>query len=323
MLGGRPLWRAAVIAAVVFFPIWLGSTASAGVVRLNASPVVVSEAHHDVSAPLRSIPPAEAVPQEEEGDENRIPRGTGSARGPDGALQQPLTAPALGMPGTAANFAGAQNSDNPGFVFPPDTNGDVGPNHYVQIVNLTFTIFSKTGAKLLGPSPINTIWSGFGGVCQTHNDGDPIVLYDGLADRWMISQFAHTSTTDDQCIAISQTNDPTGAWYRYDFPYSTTLLDDYPKFGVWPDAYYMSANQFTLSTSAFRGTGVVAYERARMLQGLSARAIYIDLGASSSTSSYFGWLPADLDGTTPPPVGAPNHYLAIQGTSLGDPADRL
>ena len=322
----RAVRSAAIIAAVLALPICLSSTASAGRAEPAAlSPVVVSEAHHDVSAPLSSIPPAGTPqPQDEEADNTDVPHAPGRALGPDGALQQPLTAPAPGMPSTVANFAGAQNSDNSGgFVFPPDPNGDVGPNDYVQTVNEVFTIFSKTGAKLLGPTPINTLWSGFGGLCQSHNDGDPVVLYDGLADRWLISQFAHASTAVDQCIAISQTNDPTGAWYRYDFPYSTTVLNDYSKFGVWPDAYYMSANQFTLSTSTFHGTGVVAYERARMLQGLSARAIYFDLGANSSTSGFSSWLPADLDGSTPPPAGAPNHYLTIQGTSLGDPADRL
>jgi hypothetical protein len=227
------------------------------------------------------------------------------------------------MPSPIVSFPGAQNTDNASLVFPPDTNGDVGPSNYVQTVNLTFTIFDKTGNRLLGPSPLNTIWSGFGGLCQTHNDGDPEVVYDELADRWLISQFAFTSTTSHQCIAVSQTGDPTGAWFRYDFPYSNTVLNDYPKIGVWPDAYYLSANQFNLSTNAFSGTGVVAYERARMLQGLSARAIYINLGASSGTSSFSSWLPADLDGSTAPPPGAPNHYLTIQGTSLGDPADRL
>ncbi len=285
--------------------------------------VVLSEAHHDVSPPLRSIPEAAPLPRSGDEVENEIPRVVRIPGGPDGALQHSLNAPVPGMPSPINNFAGAQNTDNASLVFPPDTEGDVGPNNYVQVVNLTFTIFNKAGVKLVGPSPTNTIWSGFGGLCQTHNDGDGVVLYDPLADRWLISQFAITSTASHQCIAISQTGDPTGAWFRYDFPYSTTLLNDYPKFGVWPDAYYMSANQFTLSGSTFSGSGVVAYERARMLQGLSARAVYIDLGANSSTSTFSGLLPADVDGTTPPPAGAPNHYLTIQGTTLGDPADRL
>jgi hypothetical protein len=316
--------RGATIAALLGAPILVTSTAQGGNPRLSGGPPkVISEARHDVSRPLRSIPPAAPVVRTGDEVENEIPRRVRTPGGPDGALQTPLTTPAPGMPSPLTSFPGAQNTNNASLVFPPDPNGDVGPNNYIQVVNLTFTIFSKTGTKLLGPSPINTIWSGFGGLCQTNNDGDPIVLYDRMADRWLISQFAISSTSSHQCIAISQTNDPTGAWFRYDFPYSNTVLNDYPKFGIWPDAYYMSANQFTLSTSTFSGTGVVAYERARMLQGLTARAIYINLGASSSTSGFSSWLPADLDGSMPPPAGAPNHYLTIQGTSLGDPADRL
>jgi hypothetical protein len=320
----RRVVRAAVVAALVSLPILLSSSASVGTARLSAgSPVVISEAHHDVSPPLRSIPPAAPLARTGDEVENAIPHPSGATGGPDLALQPPLTSLPPGMPGTIANFAGAQNSDNAFLVFPPDTNGDVGPNNYVQMVNLTFTIFSKTGTRLLGPLATNTLWSGFGGLCQSNNDGDPIVLYDRIADRWLLSQFAIGSSSTHQCIAISQTGDPTGAWYRYDFPYSTTLINDYPKFGVWPDAYYLSANQFTLSTQTFQGTGVVAYERAQMLQGLPARAIYFDLGASGSTSSFSSWLPADLDSSVLPPAGAPNHYLTIQGTSLGDPADRL
>ena len=312
------------ISALLATPIWLNSTAGGASPGQSAGPpVVLSEAHHDVSPPLRSIPEAAPLPRSGDEVENEIPRVVRVPGGPDGALQHSLNAPVPGMPSPINNFAGAQNTDNASLVFPPDTEGDVGPNNYVQVVNLTFTIFNKAGVKLVGPSPTNTIWSGFGGLCQTHNDGDGVVLYDPLADRWLISQFAITSTASHQCIAISQTGDPTGAWFRYDFPYSTTLLNDYPKFGVWPDAYYMSANQFTLAGSTFSGAGVVAYERARMLQGLSARAVYIDLGANSSTSTFSGLLPADVDGTTPPPAGAPNHYLTIQGTTLGDPADRL
>jgi hypothetical protein len=315
----RPATRI-VLGLALALPLWCVASASADAGLAPA--VVISEAHHDTSPALRSIVPL--APQPLNGDEveqRDVPHLAGQG-GPDAALQ-PFGLGSAAMPATSANFAGAQNSNNASFVFPPDTNGDVGPNDYVQIVNLTFSIFAKNGTRRYGPAATNTIWSGFGGLCQTHNDGDPIVLYDQLANRWLISQFAITSTTAHQCIAISQTSDPMGAWYRYDFPYSNSVLDDYPKFGVWPDAYYMSANQFTLSTSAWRGTGVVAYERARMLAGLSARAIYFNLGASSTTSSLSSWLPADLDGPRPPSVGEPNHYVSIQGSSLGDPADRL
>src|SRR5205814_10643261 len=105
---------------------------------------------------------------------------------------------------------------------PPDTNGDVGPNHYVQTVNVDFAVFNKSGTALFGPVPINTLWSGFGAGCQTNNDGDPVVLYDPIADRWIISQFSVSTTPFLQCVAVSQTGDPTGSYFRYSFQYGST-----------------------------------------------------------------------------------------------------
>src|SRR5206468_1438482 len=125
-----------------------------------------------------------------------------------------------------------------------------GPNDYVQWVNLSFQIWSKNGTSRYGPAEGNTLWSGFGGVCDTTNQGDPIVIYDRLANRWIFSQFAFglrggkPKAPYYQCIAVSQTGDPTGSYYRYAFQMnaSTGYFPDYPKFGVWPDGYYMSAN---------------------------------------------------------------------------------
>ncbi len=148
---------------------------------------------------------------------------------------------------------------------PPDPVGDVGPNHYVQMVNTSFAIFDKAGTLLTGPTNINALWAGAGGLCEPNNDGDPIVLYDPLADRWLLSQFALPGPNFALCIAISQTADPTGAYHRYEFP--AAVFPDYPKFGVWPDAYYASTND---------GTGVVgayAFDRAKMLAGLPATSI--------------------------------------------------
>src|SRR5207249_1158861 len=151
-------------------------------------------------------------------------------------------------------------------------NGAVGPNHYVQIVNLSFAIWDKAGTRLFGPAAANTLWQGFGGPCETSNDGDPIVRYDHLADRWLLSQFALPNFPQGpfyQCIAVSQTADPTGRYYRYQFLVNKTKLNDYPKFGVWPDGYYMSINQFrcTLTSCLWGGAGAVAFEREKMLTG--------------------------------------------------------
>ena len=153
-------------------------------------------------------------------------------------------APALGLgfEGIGQGFSGPSGSFTVTGA-PPDPNGAVGPNHFVEIVNTSFAVFNKTGTALYGPVPTNTLWSGFGGGCQTNNDGDATVEYDRLADRWIISQFSVTTTPYLQCVAVSTSGDPTGSYYRYSFQYSN--FPDYPKLGVWPDAYYKTFNLFT------------------------------------------------------------------------------
>jgi hypothetical protein len=186
-------------------------------------------------------------------------------------------------------------------VAPPDPVGDVGPNHYVQAVNVALAIWDKQGNQLLEPVAINTLWEGFGGKCELQNNGDPIVLYDAIADRWMISQFAIDSTDNHECIAISQTGDPTGAYYLYDFPYGE-LMNDYPKFGVWTDGYYMGVNQFDLSDGGgtFAGGGVVAYEREKMLIGAPAQQVIFS--TQNYTPEVVTPIPLDMDGIQAPPA---------------------
>src|SRR5207237_3702692 len=108
------------------------------------------------------------------------------------------------------NFAGVGNGDY-GFApdaAPPDTNGVVGATQFVQWVNESFAVFNKTtGALVAGPTAGNTLWAGFGGGCQTNNDGDPVVLYDKLAKRWVFSQFSVSTTPFLQCIAVSTSSD--------------------------------------------------------------------------------------------------------------------
>ena len=208
------------------------------------------------------------------------------------------------MPGPAQNFEGIGNISG---LAPPDTQGDVGPNHYIQWVNISFAIYDKTGTVLYGPAAGNTLWSGFGGPCQTTNDGDPITLYDHLADRWVMSQFALPNYPNGpfyQCIAVSQTGDPLGSWYRYQ--YSFDKMNDYPKFGVWPDGYYMTINQFASGSGSWAGAGAVAFEREKMLSGQAAQMVYFDL-YDADPVNFGGILPADLDGPAPP-AGTPNYF---------------
>ena len=225
------------------------------------------------------------------------------------------------MPATSLNFSGIGNGfTGPAGTFtvnsaPPDTNGSVGPNHYVQIVNTDFAVFNKSGLAIFGPVPINTLWSGFGGLCQTDNDGDPVVVYDRMADRWVISQFAVTGANGGsvpylQCVAVSQTPDPTGAFNRYSFSYSN--FNDYPKMGVWPDAYFETFNMFNPAGTSFLGGEVCAYDRAKMLAGQAATQQCFHVGAN-----FGGLLPASVDGSIAPPSSAPNYVLAL-GPNITD-----
>jgi hypothetical protein len=216
-------------------------------------------------------------------------------------------------------FEGTSNVDG---RVPPDTTGDVGPNHVVEWVNLSFAIFDRAGNTLYGPVPGNTLWAGLYGRCETSNGGDPLVLYDALADRWVISQLAFDWPHDfHQCVAVSQTPDPTGPWHRYDFLFDPDKLNDYPKLAVWPDAYYIAINQFDGPTRSWRGQGALAYDRAAMLIGRKARQIYFDL--YSVNPNFGGALPSDLDGPIPPPPGSPNYFVAVDDDAWGWGIDRL
>ena len=181
----------------------------------------------------------------------------------------------------------------------------------MQIVNAGFQIYSKSGSSLYGPADTNTLWRGFGGTCETSNDGDPIALYDPIADRWMISQFAVPGGAAGyhQCIAVSTSPDPTGSYYRYDFLISQTLFNDYPHFGIWPDGYYAAMDMF--KNNSFAGSEPVVFDRASMLAGRPAT-----YQAFPPDHNNHSMLPADLDGATLPPAGEPNIYgtVDVQGS---------
>lgn len=233
----------------------------------------------------------------------------------------PLAARSIGLPSALAepkaSTVGTPIDPN-ARVAPPDTTGDVGPDHYVQWVNLRYSIYTLsrganneiTAFNLVPgfPKQGNVVWQGFGGRCQTDNDGDPIVQYDQLADRWVLTQFAVSSQPYTQCVAVSTSPDPTGTYFRYAFSYSRDF-NDYPKMGVWPDAYYISYNMFRNGRS-FVGARVCAFERDRMLLGLSARQI-----CASSTAGH-SLEPSDLEGTLVPPPGTPNLLMSLTSTTV-------
>jgi hypothetical protein len=185
---------------------------------------------------------------------------------------------------------------------PPDTNGAVGRSHYIQMVNTQFEIFNKQGGSLAGPTNINSLWANSNQqACRDNNNGDPIVLYDHLADRWLLSQFAVPNGTFTpptfECIAISRGPDPVNdGWNLFQFEFN--FGHDYPKLGVWPDGYYMSSQQ------GFPGGSLnaIVFDRANMLNGNPATFQVRQIAGPAIT-----FLPSDLNGP-PPPLGTPNYF---------------
>ncbi len=267
----------------------------------------------DTSAPLRSMPQImrRQAPSRPEIEFPHLNKGGNNANSPADRIDtviQKIMGP-LVMPTPAQNFDGMYNYW--GFI-PPDTNGDVGLSHYVQIVNSGLEVFSKTGASLYGPVDINTLWQGFGGHCESENAGDPIALFDSQANRWLISQFTTDGPPYYQCIAISTSGDPTGSYYRYAFQSSASVFEDYPHFGVWPDGYYMTTNEFDANDN-FAGAGNFSFERPRMLTGdPNARMVYFHLDPPEG-----GMLPSDQDGASPP-AGSPNYIMEFMDNGNND-----
>ncbi len=277
---------------------------------VGPAPVVKNAVYFDVSPPLRDMVVVQPVPDKVLLKE--VPNKTGMKEVmnltqnpfalPEDPVWQKSDGPLVPMwPVLMLNFEGMNNLMG---YYPPDPQGDVGPNHYLQVVNSDFAVYSKTGTTLFGPAALHTIWNGIPSPWNGTDDGDPIIVYDQAADRWIISQFSLPTGNYAELVAVSQTSDPTGAWYRYIYTFGNEM-PDYPKFGVWPDGYYLSVNLFT-GAQYWSGVGVAALERSKMLQGdPSARIIYFAL---STSYNVFGMLPSDWDGTVAPLANEPNYF---------------
>jgi uncharacterized repeat protein (TIGR01451 family) len=275
----------------------------------NGTPIVGRDYKHDVSPPLWSIPPVTTGDQPEmEANPSPLPPQP-HQDAPDPVVQETPFPP--NMPSPTLNFSGISYPGVNCNCAPPDPVGEVGATQYVQMVNKALQVFDKTnGASLLGPVGIGTLWAGFGGICETSGDGDPIVLYDQIDNRWVVSQFAGVGgNATDECIAVSTSSDATGSYNRYGFHLGSDFFD-YPKLGVWPDAYYMSMHVFNASGTAFLGPQPYAFDRAAMIAGTTATFITPGITGGPSERTY---LPSDLDGSTPPPLGAPNAFVQWPG----------
>jgi hypothetical protein len=292
----------------------------------------IAAARFDVSPPLKELatlsvpkPPRQERP-EHKLPESRILRSDkpdpvvqvvpGSDKASDAAASAPkaTTAAAIGF-----NFDGISgfSLDN---GYPPDENGSVGNDQFVEMVNSHFQIWSlnratKTATSLIPKTQNNALFAGFGGQCEDRNDGDPIVLYDKLANRWLLSQFTSDNVDDPQglfyqCVAISKTADATGEYYRYAFPVPDGEFGDYPHYGVWTDAYYVMAHHFT-EAGSFIAASFGAMDRAKMLAGDPTATYQLIKDPAEG-----GHMPADVDGFAPPPAGAPGIFTSLHGEEM-------
>lgn len=227
--------------------------------------------------------------------------------------------------GLGNGFAGWTNEG----LLPPDTTMAVGNNQIVQWVNIRLTVLNKTTGAPLLPSPFyvsgSQIWAGLlasnpSSLCATTNRGDPTVQYDRLSGRWLLAQFAFNSgnTNNSMCFAVSQSSDATGAYNLYEYNFGNNLTD-YPKIGVWTDAYYWTANQFKYPGGSYNGSLVCAVDRAAMIAGAASPASVCFTGLGGTTGEYFAMLPADFEGSTLPPANTTEYILNVNWFSLDSP----
>jgi hypothetical protein len=265
-----------------------------------------------------------------------------AARGESAEVPQQPQAALAAMPATTRNFAGLGFSDavaggTAGAGWPPDINGDVGPTVYIQAVNDAFAIYDKSTGSRLAAFTEDSLWgtAGSGTPCHGSNEGDPIVIHDALADRWILTDFAFNFDGAGnpvapfyQCLAVSQTSDPvSGGWFFYAVHMDTGAvgappvgtLNDYPKFGVWTDCLYMGANGFNATTSAYAGAVFAAFNRTTLYAGQALTSTNSSLGFLSGSSAPFSLFPANLLGTgsgSLPPAGTPEYFVAESGSAF-------
>ena len=241
-------------------------------------------------------------------------------------LMQRVLTPIPNMPSPILTFAGMNSTQSGCGCLPPDSDGDVGPNHYVNSVNSSIKIFDKLGNPLNGTNgtTYNSFFSGLGAgnPCgNNNNDGDGIVFYDHMADRWVVSDFAFPAfpgTSFWQCIGVSKTSNPvSGGWWLYAIqvdPANPSYLGDYPKFGMWPDAYYLSMNEFSNNTT-FNGVRVYALDRNSMVNGGSAHAIGFSI-LPANLGNQYSLVPASFRTGNPPPAGQPEWFMDVNSSSV-------
>jgi len=268
---------------------------------------------HSFDKDLRELPqvgPKDKRPAREMGSPpNLVPNGNGVD-----AVTQGEVAASAPAPAPSNSFAGLDLNDW-GAGWPPDTHGDVGPNHYIQAVNTSIGVFDKTSGSLLSAFTFNNFFvaNGANDACATLNYGDPIVLYDQVSGRWIITDFAFAGSGSTppyyECIAVSKSADPvSGGWWLYTLVADTASLNDYPKLGIWNDGIYMSANMFKRGRS-YAGVKVWALNRDDLISGADLRSVAFTLG-----NTYFSLLPANAR-VDLPPAGTPAYFMSDYGSN--------
>jgi hypothetical protein len=264
----------------------------------------------EISRPLRELAAENPVPANDpfsrkESDKQRTrkqaPVSTGLPAGDDPNVQNSFGVGPLGAP--IQNWTGQPGNGG----YPLDPTGAAGPTAYVQGVNTEYRAYSKTGTPLMGSLMLSSLWPG------SVDDGDPIVLYDKYADRWFIQQFQQTG--NKILIAISQTNDPTGAFYKYTFVPDAADFPDYPKLSIWTDGYYMCNN--------YSNEKVTAFDRTKMLAGNPAAGMIVMPlpNVNVPAGNFFCPMPADADGILPP-SGTPISIFSFEDDNWGAPATK-
>jgi len=284
---------------------------------------IIPVSHFDVSPPLKFIAPAAPLAKMQKGglmiDPNGFEKETYGVQDVDSIVQETKSVNTISP---VASFDGIPNVA--GFS-PPDPVGAVGLNHYVVMTNVHFQIFNKDGTTAMAAAANNTLWTGFGGACENQNAGDPIALYDQINDRWLLSQFTSSAVGGEffNCVALSTTGDPTGTYYRWAFSTGGNF-PDYPKYGIWSNAYLISTREFT--GSSYSGVGAYAINKDDMLNGVAApRMLSFFADRTNPYTVGDGLLPADIDGDTMPSAGAPAYFVGTQdnGGPYSAPSDAL
>jgi hypothetical protein len=274
--------------------------------QVQRNPIIITSTHVRTVVPLRDMKEvplnniSKVMPEHDE------PPFTHRTNLPDAVAHDVTTAPPVSTQ-NLLNFSGIIGSQGGGFE-PPDTNSDVGATQVVETVNLAYAVYNKTnGNVIMAPKAISTLYAPLGGTCGTQNLSDPTATWDNAAQRWVITIIAYNGNFSQNaaCVAVSTSADATGTYNLYSFSYGN-VLPDYPKLGVWPDAYYLTTDSFP-GGGGFSGAESCALNRANMLAGQPAGSTV----CFQRSSSDFALLPADLDGSNPPPSGAPNFEMDL------------